>query len=70
MDYFFNDVPVADGVDHFRFTFDRPTNIVLTVDSYPRYRIKFADVPDCDWRNGDLVNWVQKAITIFEPAFS
>lgn len=70
MDYFFNDVPVADGVDHFRFTFDRPTNILLTVDSYPRYRIKFADVPGNDWRNWDLVDWVEKAIAIFEPAFS
>jgi hypothetical protein len=70
MDYFLNDVPVADGVDHFRFTFDRPTNIILTVDSLPRYRIKFADVPDYDWENWDLVNWVEEAIIVFEPAFS
>lgn len=70
MDFFFNDVPIADGVDHFRFTFDQPTNIVLTVDPYPRFRIKFAGVTDYDWKNWDLVNWVEKVIAIFEPAFS
>jgi hypothetical protein len=69
MESFFNDVPVADGVDHFRFTFDRPSTIVLTVDSAPRFRIKFADVPD-DWKNWDLVNWVEKAVQKFVPAFS
>jgi hypothetical protein len=70
MDRFFNDVPIADGVDHFKFILDRPTSIVLTVDSNPRYRIKFADVPDFDWKNWDLVNWVEAAISIFTPAFS
>jgi hypothetical protein len=68
--FFFNDVPIADGVEHFMFTFDQPTNIVLTVDPYPRFRIKFAGVTDHDWKNWDLINWVEKVITIFEPAFS
>jgi hypothetical protein len=70
MQFFFNDIPVADGEDHFRFAINREANVGVTVDPNPRYRIAFAGVPGGDWRNWDLVNWVRSAITVFEPAFS
>jgi hypothetical protein len=69
MDSFFNDVPIGDGVDHFRFTFDQRTNVVVTVDPAPRFRIKFQDVPSGDWKNWDIVNWVEGALAVFTPAF-
>jgi hypothetical protein len=70
MEFFFNDAPIIDGADHFRFTFDRPTNIMVNVDPNPRFRVRFSDITSYDWKNWDLVNWVDAAIAVFEPAFA
>ena len=70
MDFFFNDVPPADGEDHLRFTFEQPTKVTVVVDPNPVWRVNFPDLAgDPDWENMDLVNWVEGAIAVFEAAF-
>lgn len=69
MQFFFNDVPIVDGEDHFRFTFDRPTNVTIMPDPNPKFRIRFGEITDYDWKNWELVGWVERVIKVFEPAF-
>jgi hypothetical protein len=63
------DPTVSDGAMYSRLTFDRPSQVTITLDPNPRFRLKFSDITDSDWRNWDLVNWVTQAIRIFEPGF-
>jgi hypothetical protein len=67
----FSDDPiVSDGAMYVRLTFDRPSQLAITLDQNPSFRIKIADITDYDWRNWDLINWVEQAVGIFESAFA
>ncbi len=61
---------VTDGSWYFRFTTDRPRQLNVTIGPAPRFRLKFAGITNHDWQNWELVEWVGKAIDIFESAFT
>lgn len=67
--------PVEDGTEIGRWRFDPPmTTQNVSVDTDPPFRIAFRDGLDhadgWTYINRDLVEWVERAVAIFEPAFA